>query len=211
MSTLSEADSRALVASAGIAVSPYVTVKSADEDVALNFPLVAKLCGQTIAHKSERGLVRLAITSTEGLREAIAELLAAATPDDGDVTVLVSSMISGKRELIAGLATDPQFGPTVMLGLGGVLAEAIADVTFRLAPLSSIDAGEMIDELSSQKLLGAFRGEPEVDRAALGELLVGLGELSAQNANIVSIDLNPLIISGGRPIAVDALVELADD
>jgi acetyl-CoA synthetase (ADP-forming) len=209
--TLSEADSRALVAKAGVPVSPYVTVSTADHQIDLDFPLVAKLCGETIAHKSERGLVRLNIKSKAELSDAITELLDAASPADGEVSVLVSSMIAGNRELIAGLATDPQFGPTVMLGLGGILAEAIADVSFRLAPVSPTDAAEMIDELSSQTLRGAFRGEPEVDRDVLVELLVGLGELGTSSANIVSIDLNPLIICDGKPIAVDALVELLNE
>ena len=197
-----------LVAAAGVPVSAFVTVTSPDEPIDIEFPVVAKLCGDTIAHKSERGLVRLNINSAEDLTAAVDDLLAAATPDDGDVSVLVSTMIEGRRELIAGITTDPQFGATLMLGFGGILAEAVADVTFRLAPVTAIDAEEMIDELSSQKLLGAFRGEPAVDRAQLVSLLVGLSELAIERQDIVSIDLNPLIIADGKPIAVDALVEL---
>lgn len=208
--TLSEADSRVLVAAAGVPVSSFVTVTSADEPIDIEFPVVAKLCGEAIAHKSERGLVRLGINSTDDLKAAITELLAAATPEDGDVSVLVSTMIEGRRELIAGVTTDPQFGPTVMLGFGGILAEAVADVTFRLAPISAVDAGEMIDELASQKLLGEFRGEPAVNRDELITLMVGLSELAAGRDDIEAIDLNPLIIADGHPIAVDALVELTE-
>ncbi len=196
------------MAAAGVPVSAFVTVTSSNDPIDLEFPVVAKLCGDTIAHKSERGLVRLNINSAEDLTTAVDDLLAAATPDDGDVSVLVSTMIEGRRELIAGITTDPQFGATLMLGFGGILAEAVADVTFRLAPVTAIDAEEMIDELSSQKLLGAFRGEPAVDRAQLVSLLVGLSELAVERQDIVSIDLNPLIIAEGKPIAVDALVEL---
>jgi hypothetical protein len=95
-----------------------------------------------------------------------------------------------------------------MLGLGGVLAEVLADVAFRLAPLSPVDADELIGDLAGQALLGPFRGEPEVDRARLVQLLVALGEMAAADASIRSVDLNPLIVSDGVPVAVDALVEV---
>ena len=100
---------------------------------------MAKLNGDAIAHKTERGLVRLRLGDARSVERAAAELLAAATPDDGDVNVLVAPMISGNRELIAGVVRDPQFGPTVMLGVGGILAEAVADVVFRPAPLDRVD------------------------------------------------------------------------
>jgi acetate---CoA ligase (ADP-forming) subunit beta len=95
-----------------------------------------------------------------------------------------------------------------MLGVGGILAEAVADVTFRLAPIERADAEDMIDDLATQTLLGAFRGEPAVDRAALTDLLLGLSRAASERPDIVSADLNPLLIVDGRPIAVDALVEL---
>lgn len=209
--TLSEADSRALVAAAGVAVSPYVLVDDPDDVAAalagLAPPWVAKLCGDAIAHKTERGLVRLGLDSPAAVREAVGALLAAARPEDGPVRVLVSTMVAGRRELIAGVLRDPQFGPVVMLGLGGVLAEAIRDVVFRLAPLEPVDAEEMIDELASQRLLGEFRGEPPVDRSALVATLVALGRLVAEDPAIVSVDCNPLIVVAGVPVAVDALVE----
>lgn len=210
--TLSEADSRRLVAAAGIPVSPYVTATDAAGLVtvaaSLDRPLVAKLCGASIAHKTERGLVRLGLADDESLLTAATDLLAAARPDDGPVEVLVSTMVAGRRELIAGLATDPQFGPTVMVGIGGILAEAVADVAFRLAPIEPVDAREMIDQLRTQALLGAFRGEPAIDRDAVAEVLVALSRLPIDDPSVVSVDLNPLIVVEGRPIAVDALVEV---
>ncbi len=210
--TLSEAESRALVSAAGVAVSPYVTATTATAAIeaarTLEMPLVAKLCGAAIAHKTERGLVRLNLGDEQSLAVAAVELLAAARPGDGPVELLVSTMVPGRRELIAGLATDPQFGMTVMLGIGGIFAEAIADVVFRLAPITLVDAHEMIDQLRTQKLLGDFRGEPAVDRDALADLLVGLASLPGSRPEIVSVDLNPLIVVEGRPVAVDALVEV---
>ena len=118
-------------------------------------------------------------------------------------------MVTGARELIAGLHTDPQFGRCVMVGVGGVLTEALADVAFRLAPLDAADAADMLDELRSQALLGPLRGEPAVDRAALVDVLLALSRLAESEPDVVSVDLNPLVVEHGTPIAVDALVETA--
>jgi acetyl-CoA synthetase (ADP-forming) len=154
--------------------------------------------------------VRLGVADESAARIAATELLAAATPDDGDVALLVAPMLRGQRELIAGLADDPQFGTTVMVGVGGVLAEAVADVNLRLVPISRIDAEEMIDDLATQALLGPFRGEPAVDRDALADVLLALSTAAEADPTIVSADLNPLIVVDGRPVAVDALVEVVD-
>ena len=209
---MSEADSKALLAGFGVPVATERQVSSADDAVAaadaLGYPVVAKLGGDAIAHKTERGLVRLNLGDADAVRAAAAELLAAAGPEDGDVHVLVAPMVKGNRELIAGLHRDPQFGMTVMLGIGGVLAEAISDVVFRLVPLTPVDAEEMCDDLQTQKLLDAFRGEPAVDRAKVAEVLLGLSAAAEARPDIVSADLNPLIIVDGVPIAVDALVEV---
>ena len=177
----------------------------------IGFPVVAKLCGDAIAHKTERGLVRLKLGSAQAVNEAAADLLAAARPEDGPVTVLVAPMVQGNRELIAGVVRDPQFGASVMLGIGGILAEAIADVVFRPAPLDRVTAHEMIADLATQKLLGEFRGEAAVDREKLVDVLVGLGKLASERSDIASIDVNPLIVrADGVPIAVDALVEIGE-
>ena len=177
----------------------------------IGFPVVAKLCGDAIAHKTERGLVRLKLGSAQAVNDAAADLLAAARPEDGPVTVLVAPMVQGNRELIAGVVRDPQFGASVMLGIGGILAEAIADVVFRPAPLDRVTAHEMIADLATQKLLGEFRGEAAVDREKLVDVLVGLGKLASERSDIASIDVNPLIVSAdGVPIAVDALVEIGE-
>src|SRR6266545_982830 len=175
MATLSEADSKRLLAAHGV-------------------PVVEE---------------RLALSVDEAVRHAATELLGMATPDDGEVGVLVSRMLSGTRELIAGLARDPQFGMTVMLGVGGILAEAVADVTFRLVPVDAVDADEMVDDLATQRLLGPFRGEPAIDRAAVVAVLTALSAAALEHPAMQSADLNPLLIVDGRPIAVDALVEVA--
>lgn len=216
MPTLSEADSKALLAAHGLPVAGERQVHDADAAAAaageLGFPVVCKLGGDAIAHKTERGLVRLSLGDADAVRQAATELLAAARPEDGEVHVLVAPMVRGNRELIAGLHLDPQFGMTVMLGFGGILAEAIADVAFRLVPITEVDAHEMIDSLATQALLGPFRGEAAVDRDRLASVLLALSAAAESDPRIVGADLNPLIVTAdGTPVAVDALVELGED
>jgi acetyl-CoA synthetase (ADP-forming) len=212
--TLSEEASKALLAPFGVPFAPEHVVPGIGEaeDAAdrLGYPVVLKLTGEGIAHKTERGLVRLNLEDRGAVHAAAAHLLGQATAADGPVALLVAPMLRGNRELIAGLARDPQFGMTVVVGVGGILAEAVADVAIRLVPLDRVDAEEMIDDLAMQRLLGAFRGEPAVDRAALADVLLALSAAAAGHPQIVSADLNPLIVVDGKPIAVDALVEIED-
>jgi acetyl-CoA synthetase (ADP-forming) len=213
VATLSEAESKTLLAGFGVPVVEERLAPTADAAVAaaeaLGFPVVAKLCGPSIAHKTERGLVRLGLEGPDAVRRAATELLAASEPGDGEVGVLVGRMVRGNRELIAGLVRDPLFGPAVMLGVGGVLAEAVRDVAFRLVPLSPVDAAELVDDLATQALLDEFRGEPPVDRTKLAAVLLGLSRAAEAHPEILSADVNPLIVVDGAPVAVDALVEVS--
>ncbi|MEY2967304.1 MAG: hypothetical protein RLY50_1354 [Actinomycetota bacterium] len=211
--TLSESDSKELLRQHGVPFAPERKVHDVEAAAAaaseLGFPVVVKLGGDSIAHKTERGLVRLRLSDEAAVRGAAADLLAAATPDDGDVHLLVAPMISGNREFITGVLVDQQFGPTVMLGLGGVLAEAVRDVVFRPAPVSPEQARDMVAQLKTQALLGEFRGDAPVDVETLVTCLVGLSRVATERDDIVSVDVNPLIADHfGRVVAVDALVEL---
>lgn len=212
--TLSEAESKSLLREYGVPFAEERVVADPEAAVgaaeAIGFPVAVKLGGAGIAHKSERGLVRLGLGDAVAVRSAATELLAAARPEDGDVELLVAEMVAGKRELIAGIVRDPQFGPCVVLGLGGVLAEALEDVVFAAAPLDRDEAGRLVDRLVTAHLLTKpFRGEPAVDRDALADVMTGLARLAIERADVASVDVNPLIVCGDRPIAVDALVELA--
>jgi acetate---CoA ligase (ADP-forming) subunit beta len=212
--TLSEHESKNLLRAAGIAVPGEHLV----DDVAaavraaamLAVPVAVKLCGRTIAHKTERNVVRLGLCDADAVRCAGEELLAARDRGDGDARLLVCPMVTGRREVIAGLVRDPVFGPCVMLGLGGIFAEAIGDVAFAVAPLAGGDAEDLIDALRCGGVLATFRGEPPVDRPRLAQVLEVLGRLGVERPDIRAIDINPLIISGGVPVVVDALVELED-
>ncbi len=210
--TLPEDESKRLLGGFGIPFAPEVVAADADAAVAaaeqVGYPVVAKLNGEGIAHKTERGLVRLNLADADAVRQAAADLFAAARPEDGTVTVLVAPFLKANRELIAGIHRDPQFGPTVMVGIGGVLTEALADVAFRLAPFERLDATEMLEQLRTQALLGEVRGEAALDRTAMEDVLLALSTVAIERDDVRSADLNPLLIVDGRPVAVDALVEV---
>ena len=117
-------------------------------------------------------------------------------------------MIKGGRELVIGMIRDPQFGPCVMFGLGGIFTEILGDVTFRPAPLSEADAAEMLREIKGNKILDTVRGMPAVDADSLIQCLMAVGRIGLAHEEIQAIDVNPLIVQGSRPVVVDALVVL---
>ena len=207
--TLSEYESSLVIKSAGVEVVPSVLARTRDEAFQmaekLGFPVVMKGCSAELAHKTEAGMVKLNVGNSEEAACVFDELMSKIKGLDG---VLIQKMVKGSREFVIGLSRDPQFGPCVMFGLGGIFTEALKDVTFRVAPLSKEDALEMIDEIKTKKLLGEFRGSPAVDREALAKALVGVGDLGMKYDSIAEIDINPLIICGDKPVAVDALVVL---
>lgn len=214
-STLSEAASKELLAGYGVPFARERSAADADAAVgaaeAVGLPVALKLCGDAIAHKTERGLVRLGLGDAASVRAAAQELLAKARPEDGPVSLLVAEMVRGRRELIAGLVRDPSFGPCVLLGLGGILAEALRDVVFASPPLSRAEALRLPERLRASELVTQpFRGEPAVDREALADILVALARVAEERPDVASVDLNPLILAGARPVAVDALVELGE-
>ncbi|MEN8184681.1 MAG: acetate--CoA ligase family protein, partial [Myxococcota bacterium] len=212
---LSEHDSKQLLAGFGLPLARERLVEGADAAMVaaaeLGFPVVLKLCGEHIAHKTERDLVRLGLASRDAVRDAAEDLLARARPEDGLQGLLVAEQVSGKRELIAGLVRDREFGPCVSFGLGGILTEALGDVVFAMAPLSREGARRLIRGLrTSHLLLRPFRGDPPADEERLIELLMGLGRLGVERPDVASVDVNPLLLRGAEPVAVDALVELSE-
>lgn len=207
--TLSEYESRLVIESAGVFVSAAELTHTREEAIhaaeTMGFPVVMKGCSAELAHKTEAGMVVLNITDSGHVARVFDELTDKVKNLDG---ILVEKMVRGNREFVIGLSRDPQFGPCVMFGLGGIFTEALKDVTFRVAPLTKEDALEMIDEIKTKKLLGEFRGSPAVDRDALAKALMGVGDLGIKDDAIAEIDINPLIVCGDKPVAVDALVVL---
>jgi acetyl-CoA synthetase (ADP-forming) len=206
---LSEYESKLVVAAAGVPVTQEVLVHSRqeamDQAAVIGFPVVLKGSSHTLTHKTEMGMVLVNLKSREEAAQAFDELMGKGIDLDG---VLIQKMVKGNREFVVGLTRDPQFGPCVMFGIGGIFTEAMKDVSFRVAPLTEEDAQEMISEISAVKLLDAFRGEGAVNRDVLVKALVGIGNLGMACDEIAEIDINPLIVMGGMPVAVDALVIL---
>ncbi len=212
--TLSEYESKRLVAPYGVPVADEHLVDTAPAAAKaaakLGFPVVAKLCGAGIAHKTERGLVRLGLADAEAVESAAADLLAAATSDDGEVGVLVAPQARASRELIVGGIVDAQFGPAVLLGVGGVLAEVAGGAVLRPVPLDESGARGLIEDLGQGALLGAVRGEDPVDAEALAAVLVGISDLLIDRPDVRSVDVNPLAVTPDGLLALDALVEVDD-
>jgi acetate---CoA ligase (ADP-forming) subunit beta len=208
--TLSEFESTQFLASYGIPVTKHVLVRErAELDAALaqvGYPAVLKACSASVSHKTEKGLVRLDIRTREEAVGAYEEL--SAGMDSADGAVLVQEMVRGERQLMAGLTRDPQFGPAVMFGLGGIFTEILKDVCFRLAPLEQRDAVDMMHDIRGHKILDAVRGMEPVDQDSLVGILVNLGRIGVDHPRVKEIDINPLIVRGALPVAVDALVVL---
>ena len=210
--TLSEYESKQFLASHGIPICREALVQSEAQALQqareIGFPVVMKACGAALTHKTEGNLVRLGLASAEDVSRAYRELTQAG--QDGLDGVLVQEMVKGHRELVIGLIRDAQFGPCVMFGFGGIFTEVLNDVAFRVAPLLKWDATEMMEEIRARKILEPFRGEPAVDRDILAQSLITLGQIGLDYPAIQEIDINPLKVREGKPIAVDALVVLAD-
>ena len=207
---LNEHESKMLLDSYSIPVTKEYLVKSLDEALdsahKIGYPVALKGSSRTLTHKTEHKLIQLGIDSDNTLRKAY-ETLQTRGRDQLD-GILVQQMIKGGRELVAGLIRDPQFGPCVMFGLGGIFTEVLKDVTFRVAPLNMSDALEMMDGIKASKLLDKFRGQPAVKRDILARTLINLGKIGLEIDEVAEIDINPLIIHEDEPVAVDALIIL---
>jgi acyl-CoA synthetase (NDP forming) len=168
-----------------------------------------KAVGADIHHKTEHGLVLLGVPADDPRAVAGAYRLMAERAGDALEGVLVEEMVAGDREFLVGLKRDPVFGPIVAFGLGGVLTEALGDVALAVVPLSERDIAELPDLIRAKKLLGPFRGAPPVDRAVLGDIVRAIAAIAADFPEIAEIDINPLLVAGGRPVAADALAILS--
>ena len=205
---LSEHESKELLRAYEIPVTREIVVKTQEElkkaTGEIGYPLVMKGCASDLAHKTEQGLVKVDLRNDEEALAAFQEITT--NMQDQTKAVLVQELIKGSRELMVGLTRDAQFGPCVMFGLGGIFTEILKDISFRVAPIEKRDAEEMMQEIKGRKILGNVRGMPAADLEKLTEILIRVGEIGLENDAIKEIDINPLILSGDRPVAVDALV-----
>ncbi len=210
--TLSEFDSKKVLEAYSIPVTKEFIAKSLDEAKKfaqeIGYPVVLKGHSSKLTHKTELNMIELNLKDASAVETAYKAL---EERGKGELEgVLVQQMIKGEREFVAGLIRDPQFGPCVMFGLGGIFTEVLKDVTFRVAPLEKRDALEMMDEIKARKLLDNFRGKPAVNREILASALINLGKIGLEIPEIAEIDINPMIINNDVPVAVDALVVLKD-
>ncbi len=208
---LSEYESKQLLSSYGIPVTRERLARNRSELLEaahlIGYPLVIKGCSSTLAHKTEQGLVFLDIRSDQ---EAVAAFQNAMEKmPASDRAVLVQELVRGRRELVGGMTRDPQFGPCVMFGLGGIFTEILKDISFRVAPIDKRDALEMAEEIKSHKILNEIRGMPAADMDKMCEILITMGRIGLENPRVKEIDINPIILSGPNPVAVDALVVLS--
>lgn len=210
---LSEYESKKLLAEYGVSITQEKIVSAEDDAVAaasdIGYPVVLKGSGEELSHKTEMNLIALNLRDENEVREAYKNLIS--NPEAEVKEVLVQQMIKGDRELVVGLTRDAQFGPCVMFGLGGIFTEILEDVSFRVAPLTRWDAKDMMGEIRAAKILDAFRGKPEVDREALADILIAIGTIGMELDQVAEIDINPLKILDGKPVAVDALVVLSNE
>lgn len=169
----------------------------------IGFPVVLKGRVKGQVHKTERGLVKLNLCNAGQLRSVYQEMLNLKPKPQ---FFLVQPMFKADLELIAGIIRDTQFGPTAMLGLGGIWTKVYRDVVFRLAPLNQNDVSEMVSELKGKALLHGYRGSKPVNIEALADWLIKLGWLALTFEKIQEIDVNPLLIVDGEPVAVDATI-----
>ena len=201
----------------GIRVCKSGFATTEDEAVAIansiDYPVVMKMTSKTTSHKTDVGGVRVNIQSEAQLRAEYQDLIAKLTERgliDGLEGVIIQEMVKGNREMVCGIATDPQYGPMMMFGLGGVFIEVMKDVTFRIAPLTDIDAKEMIKSVKAYKLLEGARGTKPAQMEQIEETLLRLSQLVNDFKFIDELDINPLLISEktGEGIAVDGRIKV---
>lgn len=194
----------------GLATNEEEVAKLGNE---IGYPVVMKMTSKTTSHKTDVGGVRVNIQSEENLRAEYKDLIAKLTEKgllEGLEGVIIQEMVKGSREMVCGIATDPQYGPMMMFGLGGVFIEVLKDVTFRMAPLTDIDAKEMIKSVKSYKLLEGARGTKPAQMEQIEETLLRLSQLVSDYSFIDELDINPLLISEktGEGIAVDGRIKV---
>jgi acyl-CoA synthetase (NDP forming) len=214
---LTEVESKQLLHEAGIRVTVSQLATGADEAAKLaaeaGFPVVLKVVSGDIAHKSDVGGVELNLADADAVRDAYARIMAsvkAAAPDATVDGVAVQEMAKPGTEVIIGTTTDPQFGPVMMFGLGGILVEVLKDVAFRIVPLEQRDARQIIREIKAFAVLEGVRGQPGADLEALEGMVLQVSEFVAGHPEVAELDLNPVIAYPDGAIAVDARVVLAE-
>lgn len=213
---LSEAEAKELLAEAGVPVTETRVATSGDEAAALadafGYPVVLKIVSPDIAHKSDVGGVELGVEDAGAVREGYEAMLARVkevAPAASIAGISVQRQAEPGTEVIIGSTTDPQFGPVMMFGLGGVFVEVLKDVAFRIVPLAERDARQMVREIKGFAILEGVRGQPAADTDAIERIIMQVSEFIADHPEVEELDLNPVLAYADGAIAVDARIILA--
>ena len=213
---LTEIEAKQVLDEAGIPVALAVLARDAKEAAKAaekaGFPVVLKIVSPDVAHKSDVGGVRLGLESNEDVEEAFEEIVdavKAALPEARIEGVAVQKMAPAGTEVIVGMSKDPQFGPVMMFGLGGILVEVLKDVAFRIVPLEPKDARQMVREIKSFPVLEGVRGQPPADIEALEDLILKISAFVDAHPEIEELDLNPVFAYPDGALAVDARIVVA--
>ncbi len=212
-SVLTEIESKQVLAAAGIPVAEATLATSADNAAnaaaKAGFPVVLKIVSPDVTHKSDVGGVKIGLEDEAAVRAAYDDIIAAVKerqPKARIEGVAVQAMARPGTEVIVGMSKDPQFGPVLMFGLGGIFVEVLKDVAFRIVPLEERDAREMIDEIKGRSVLDGVRGGEPADIGALASLLLQLSAFAEANPQVEELDLNPVFAYKDGCLAVDARI-----
>ena len=217
-SVLTEIESKRILDEAGIPVAKTQLAETADEAAKIagdvGFPVVLKIVSPDVTHKSDVGGVKVGLEDEAAVRAAYAEIVSAVKerqPKARIEGVAVQHMAPPGTEVIVGMSKDPQFGPVLMFGLGGIFVEVLKDVAFRIVPLEERDAREMIDEIKGRAVLDGVRGGEPADIGALAGLLLKLSAFAEANPQVEELDLNPVFAYKDGCIAVDARIVVSTE
>jgi len=212
---LTEVESKELLKRAGIRVVATKLARSKREALSISkemgFPVVLKICSHDVVHKTDSGGVRLGLANAAQAGRAYSEILSSvrqAHPESRIQGVSVQPMAPPAVEVIVGMSKDPQFGPVLMFGLGGILVEVLKDVSFRIVPVSERDAGEMVREIKGYPILKGYRGQKPASIPALEKLIVKVSQFVEKNPQIEELDLNPVFAYPDKAVAMDARIIL---
>jgi acyl-CoA synthetase (NDP forming) len=213
---LNEVEAKTLMHEAGVPVVRTVLADSSEQakEIAgeLGYPVALKVVSEDITHKSDAGGVMLDIADADAVAVAYEAILSnslAAVPEAEIEGVAVQNMAPAGTEVIVGMTTDPQFGPVVMFGLGGVMVEVMKDVTFRVLPLTKRDVRQMVADIKGRVILDGVRGAPPADVEAIQDALLKVADFVSANPQVRELDLNPILVNENGAVAVDARIVIA--
>ena len=214
-SILTEFESKKILKQAGIPVVETKLAKTQKEAVSLSqkmgFPVALKIASPDVIHKSDSGGVKLSVNSVAEVKKSYDEILKKVRKQYPDAVVhgvSVQKMFRPGTEVIIGTSKDPQFGPVIMFGLGGIFVELLKDVSFRVIPVERRDAQEMIKEIKGYPLLQGYRGKEPANLSALVEIILKISKLIEENPQIKELELNPVFVYQNKAVAVDARIIL---